>query len=294
MRVSDGMLQDQALRSIERARDRASTASSVASSGMRVEKPSDDPVAFALARRETARQATAQASERTADHGLALTTGAEGALGGVSDALSRARELAVQMSNGTYSASDRAAVAHEVRGLRSDIASLGNTQVKGQYVFGGYLDSAPPFDPVTGAYSGDNSVPRLEVAPHLHLPIVVPGGTTFGAGSGTDILATLDNLATALDANNITNVRASLTGIDASFQQINDARAELGSQMLAFEGARAGAQVAQDTAATSRAQLVEIDPYRAYSNLANAQTALDAAVSVASKLPFRGLVNSGG
>ena len=294
MRVSDGMLQDQALRSIERARDRASTASSVASSGMRVEKPSDDPVAFALARRETARQATAQASERTADHGLALTTGAEGALGGVSDALSRARELAVQMSNGTYSASDRAAVAHEVRGLRSDIASLGNTQVKGQYVFGGYLDSAPPFDAVTGAYSGDNSVPRLEVAPHLHLPIVVPGGTTFGAGSGTDILATLDNLATALDANNITNVRASLTGIDASFQQINDARAELGSQMLAFEGARAGAQVAQDTAATSRAQLVEIDPYRAYSNLANAQTALDAAVSVASKLPFRGLVNSGG
>ena len=294
MRVSDGMLQDQALRSIERARDRASTASSVASSGMRVEKPSDDPVAFALARRETARQATAQASERTADHGLALTTGAEGALGGVSDALSRARELAVQMSNGTYSASDRAAVAHEVRGLRSDIASLGNAQVKGQYVFGGYLDSAPPFDPVTGAYTGDNSVPRLEVAPHLHLPINVPGGTTFGAGSGTDILATLDNLATALDANNITNVRASLTGIDASFQQINDARAELGSQMLAFEGARAGAQVAQDTAATSRAQLVEIDPYRAYSNLANAQTALDAAVSVASKLPFRGLVNSGG
>ena len=262
---------------------------------MRVEKPSDDPVAFALARRESARQATAQASERSADHGLALTTGAEGALGGVSDALSRARELAVQMSNGTYSASDRAAVAYEVRGLRSEIASLGNTQVKGQYVFGGYLDSAPPFDPVTGVYSGDDQVPRIEVAPHMHLPIIVPGGTTFGASGGTtDILATLDTFATALDANNLTNVRASLTGIDASFQQINDARAELGSQMLAFEGARAGAQVAQDTAATSRAQLVEIDPYRAYSDLANAQTALDAAVSVASKLPFRGLVNSGG
>jgi flagellar hook-associated protein 3 FlgL len=288
------MLQDLAQRSLERAREKIATATSVASTGVRVQKPSDDPVAFAAARRESARESTARSSERTADLGYSLASGADDALAGVGEAISRAKELAVQLSNGTLTAEDRAAASAEVRGLRADIADLGNTEVQGVYVFGGYLDGAPPFDATTGAYAGDDQVRRVEVAPHLHLPIAVPGGTTFGAGTATDILATLDRMATALDTNDIAGVRGSITGLDASLTRVNDARSELGTQMLAFEGARAGAQIAQDRGASTRAALVEVDPYRAYSDLANAETALQAAVAVASKLPFNGLVNGGG
>ena len=294
MRVSDGMLQNLAQRSIETAREKAATASSVASSGVRVHKPSDDPAAHALARRESARESTARASERTADLGLSLTAGADDALAGVGEALSRARELAVQMSNGTLTATERAAGAHEARQLRAEIAGLANTEVEGVHVFAGYRDAAPPFDVATGAYSGDGAVRQLEVTPFLRLPVGVSGATTFGAGTGTDVLATLDAMATALDANDVAGVRSGIDALDASADQVNDARAQLGAQMRSFEGARVGAQVAQDRGAATRARLVEADPYRAYSDLANAERALEAAVTVAARLPFPGLIGRGG
>jgi len=292
MRVSDGMLHDMAQRGIERAREKAASASATASSGLRVQKPSDDPVAHALARRETARESTARSSERTAEHGLSLTAGAEGALAGVTDALGRARELGVQLANGTFTAEDRAAAAYEVRELRHAIAGLANTEVEGVHVFAGYRDAAPPFDQVTGAYSGDGAVRKLEVAPYLRFPVGVSGATTFGAGTGTDVFATLDAMATALDTNDVAGVRASLDGLDASATQVLDARAELGSQMRGFEGARSAAQIAQDRGAATRAQLTEVDPYRAFLQLANAERALEASVAVAARLPFAGLLGA--
>ena len=48
MRVSDGMVQELGQRAIADARARNAAATSIASSGMRVQKPSDDPVAFAI------------------------------------------------------------------------------------------------------------------------------------------------------------------------------------------------------------------------------------------------------
>ena len=52
MRVSDSMISDLARTSVASARDRALSTQRVASSGIRVEKPSDDPTAAALGRRK--------------------------------------------------------------------------------------------------------------------------------------------------------------------------------------------------------------------------------------------------
>jgi flagellar hook-associated protein 3 FlgL len=290
MRVSDGMVQDLGQRAMSSARARSALATSIAASGMRVQKPSDDPVAFALGRRDTAREQVAIASERTSDYAMSVSIGADQALAEAGDALARARELAVQMSNGTYTANERTFAASAARELRLEVINAANREVDGTYVFGGYRDGAPPFDPTTGAYTGDGLVKQVEVAPFLRLPVSVSGATTFGAGTGTDVLATLEALATALDTNDPAAVQALLPDIDTSAQQINGARVDLGGQIRGFEVTKSTAGLVQERSAASRAQQIEADPFRAYSDLLNAERALQGAVSVVARLPFPGLV----
>jgi len=293
MRVSDGMVQELGQRAIANARARNAAATSIASSGMRVQKPSDDPVAFAIGRRDTAREQVAVASARTSEYAMSVSIGADQALAEAGDALARARELAVQMASGTYTANERTFAASAARELRLEVLNAANREVDGTYIFGGYRDGAPPFDATTGAYSGDGLVKQVEVAPFLRLPVSVSGATTFGAGTGTDVLATLEALATALDANDPTTVQSLLADIDASAQQINGARVDLGGQIRGFDVTLATAELVQDRSAASRAQQIEADPYRAYSDLVNAERALQAAVGVAARLPFPGLATGG-
>jgi flagellar hook-associated protein 3 FlgL len=290
VRVSDGMVNDLGQRSIASARARSAAATSIASSGMRVQKPSDDPVAFALGRRDTAREQVAIASARTSEYAMSVSIGADQALAEAGDALARARELAVQMANGTYTANERTFAASAARELRLEVLNAANREVDGTYVFGGYRDGAPPFDATTGVYSGDGLVKQVEVAPFLRLPLSVSGATTFGAGTGTDVFATLEALATALDANDPVAVRATISAIDASAQQINGSRVDLGGQIRGFDVTKATAELVQERSAASRAQQIEADPFRAYSDLLNAERALQGAVSVVSRLPFPGLV----
>jgi flagellar hook-associated protein 3 FlgL len=284
------MVQDLGQRAMSSARARSALATSIAASGMRVQKPSDDPVAFALGRRDTAREQVAIASERTSDYAMSVSIGADQALAEAGDALARARELAVQMSNGTYTANERTFAASAARELRLEVINAANREVDGTYVFGGYRDGAPPFDPTTGAYTGDGLVKQVEVAPFLRLPVSVSGATTFGAGTGTDVLATLEALATALDTNDPAAVQALLPDIDTSAQQINGARVDLGGQIRGFEVTKSTAGLVQERSAASRAQQIEADPFRAYSDLLNAERALQGAVSVVARLPFPGLV----
>jgi flagellar hook-associated protein 3 FlgL len=287
------MVQELGQRAIANARARNAAATSIASSGMRVQKPSDDPVAFAIGRRDTAREQVAVASARTSEYAMSVSIGADQALAEAGDALARARELAVQMASGTYTANERTFAASAARELRLEVLNAANREVDGTYIFGGYRDGAPPFDATTGAYSGDGLVKQVEVAPFLRLPVSVSGATTFGAGTGTDVLATLEALATALDANDPTTVQSLLADIDASAQQINGARVDLGGQIRGFDVTLATAELVQDRSAASRAQQIEADPYRAYSDLVNAERALQAAVGVAARLPFPGLATGG-
>ena len=291
MRVSDTMLFQQSRRRLEAARTAAAEAQGRAASGLRVAAPSDDPLAASLARRESARIARADAGLRTVDAGKMALEAADSALDHVGTLLARAREVAVQSANATVGAEERRGAAREIEPLRQQVIALGNIEAGGRYVFGGYLDGAPPFD-AAGVYSGDGAVRDLEVAPGVRLASGVSATKTFGIGAGTDVLAVLETLRVALDANDVPTVASSLDALAASTSQIAEARADLGASMNAFDVAQAAAGRSRDRAVADRQRLVEVDPFDAYSDLARAERALEAAVQVATQLPLPGLVGS--
>ena len=97
------------------------------SSGLRVNSAKDDAAGLAIAERMNAQAKGLSVASRNANDGISLAQTAEGALGKVGDMLQRMRELAVQSSNATNSASDREALQAEVDQLRSEIDRVAKT-----------------------------------------------------------------------------------------------------------------------------------------------------------------------
>jgi flagellar hook-associated protein 3 FlgL len=270
-------------------RQQLDTAQAQAQSGQRVEKPSDDPQAFAHAQQYTAQHARAAQHEKAAGSALSSLQTADGALADVDNLLQRARDIAVEGASDTLSASDRAGLAQEVSQLHDQLVALGNTQDGSRYLFAGYKDGSAPFDSA-GNYSGDVSGQQVEVAPGVTLPLGLTGDRVFAAAGGQDLFAALTSLQTALGGSSAANTSATISTLDLGLEQLRSSRSQLGNYMNAAEAAQSVAQRVQDTATQSRSKLVDIDAAVAYTNLAQAQSALSAAVQIAGQLPPPGLV----
>jgi flagellin len=91
------------------------------SSGLRINSAKDDAAGLAIADRLTSQIKGSDQAARNANDGISLAQTAEGDLAQIGNNLQRIRELAVQSSNGTNSASDRASLNNEASQLASEI-----------------------------------------------------------------------------------------------------------------------------------------------------------------------------
>lgn len=292
MRVTDRMLYDRARIDGGAARERLNEATARVSTGLRVSQPGDDPAAAGLVALERQRQARFDALATTAGRASDELGAADGALDTVASALSRARELAVQLSNATYSASDRAAGATEVKGLISTIVGAMNAKAGNRYVFSGTQDGTQPFDGVvldgagnvdrtlTGAYHGDALVRQVEIAPGVFQDASLRADVALkGAGGGIDVLATLADLANALGADDPAAVAATLTGLTQGTAQVATARGTAGAAMSTLDAAVSAGHAARDDSKKRVADLAEADLLTSSTELALAEHALNAALT---------------
>lgn len=292
MRVTDSMITELARSSVADARDRALSAQRVASTGIRVEKPSDDPTAAAIGRRKTAEQARVAGMVQAATRGKSTIDSVDDGLSQVDELLARVQELAIQAANDTASAQDRASLAPEVKALREQILAVANTRIDGKYVMGGMQQDVAPFD-TSGTFVGDRTVPTIEVAPGVRAPISVAAGDVFAPASGLDVLGALDRLATALGGNDIAGIRTGIDDVTTATAQVSSARGALGVSQGTMTMAISLGDAMKTRIAEVHANAVEADAYDAISALTTTQTALQQAVSIASRLPLPGLAQKG-
>ncbi len=91
------------------------------STGLRINSAKDDAAGLAISNRMTSDIRGFAVAIRNANDGMSMAQTAEGAIGQVSDMLQRMRELAVQSSNGSMNADNRAASQLEVAQLKAQI-----------------------------------------------------------------------------------------------------------------------------------------------------------------------------
>lgn len=113
------------------------------SSGLRINSAKDDAAGLAISERFTAQIRGLDQARRNANDGISLAQTAEGALQSSGDILQRIRELAVQSSNATNSASDRQALNAEVNQLTSELDRIAKTtEFNGSKLLDGSFGSA--------------------------------------------------------------------------------------------------------------------------------------------------------
>ena len=97
------------------------------SSGLRINSAKDDAAGLAISDRMNSQIKGMTQATRNANDGVSMAQTAEGALSSSGDMLQRIRELAVQSSNSSNSASDRKALQTEVTQLTSELNRVANT-----------------------------------------------------------------------------------------------------------------------------------------------------------------------
>ena len=155
------------------------------SSGKRVLKPSDDPLAAANILGINQRIAGMDQFERNFDSIESHLDQQETVVTSVSNALQRIRDLVVQGKSTTLNDTDRRSIATEIRERRDELVDLGNTRdSSGEYIFSGTAVNIKPFtSDLTGAvvYNGDQTVRQIQISETRKLDEGLSGHDVFMA-----------------------------------------------------------------------------------------------------------------
>lgn len=135
MRISTQMMYEQNMRGITDSQSRWLGFGEQMSTGKRVNRPSDDPIAASQA------IVLSQAQSQNSQYALARTFATqkvsleENVLGQVTTAIQAAQEKIVYAGNGSLSDTDRASVATDLKGIRDQLMNLANsTDGNGRYI----------------------------------------------------------------------------------------------------------------------------------------------------------------
>lgn len=267
-----------------RAASRLDKATLVASSGQRVNKPSDDPTAYGSMVRRNQALGLIEEHTRSATRAQGALEIAHDRLARAGDLFARAQALAVNGANGTLDGGSRELIAGEVRAIREELVSLANTRYDDKYLFGGTRTDVAPFDPTTGAFLGNDQVLRVPVLDGAPQVASVSGAKAFTAAGGRDVFADLDALVSALEADDPDAIRATLEPLDASREQI--VRAQVDASFGA-DRMRSALDVLATTKVVISEQLsneIGGDPVAQLSDLTLARSAYERSIAVTKQL----------
>src|SRR6478609_6132607 len=202
MRVTEQMRYDSVANNLSQLSSRQAKAAQEAQTGVRVNLPSDDPIAAAQLARLAASQSQVAARRSTINSVRGDAELAESSLQQASDLMATAKELAMQGGNGSLGASERATLALQVKDIRDQLVGIANTRGTSGYLFAGSATETKPFS--------------------------ASGAKAFTSAGGRDVFGDLDALYNALNSNDTTAIGVSIDGLDRSRSQITNAQAAVG------------------------------------------------------------------
>ncbi len=253
-------------------------------SGKAVNSLSDDPVnAGRILRSKSTLEAFDQYT-RNANTGLTYLSIAESTMDRVKSIIIRVKEVAVSEASGTAGSASRLNAAFEVSQLRDELISLGNKNYQGSFMFGGYESGTEPFD-TGGAYSGDTAEYAIQVGQSKTLAIGINGGKVLkGVGGGVDIIQLVDDLQTALNADDTAGIQTAVDDMDDSFEQVSMAVSDIGGRISRLNSIISDIDSSKLNVQAALSGIEDIDIIQVISDLARRQTALEAAISSAAKV----------
>jgi flagellar hook-associated protein 3 FlgL len=249
------------------------------STGKQLTRSSDDPIGMNRALELRATLSAREQESRNADDGQMWLDLADTKLQDVVAQVQRARELAVR--GATYiGTQEREAIAMEIGHLRDDIVALANSQHQGRGLFSGF-SSGDAVQKVAGSwtYTGDAGQINRRVGENEVVTINVTGDVAFGFAGGTDVFTVLDDLETALYADDTAGVEAAISDIDTSLETVLGGLGIIGARSNQLEQASARTLHEIQTITEQLSSIEDIDIAEAVMELELQKTAYEAALA---------------
>ena len=227
------------------------------SSGLRINRASDDIGGLAIAESLRSDIRVLRMGLRNLNDGVSLTNVAEGGMNQISDILIRMRELSAQSASGTVTNAERVDLDLEFQQLIAEIDRIANaTEFNGQALLDGSLAAGGGPTPIHfGLDATANSF--IDINAEADVDAVDAAGLGI---AGEDVLSqgnattALTNLDTALDT--LSGERSSLAAVQNRLTRIIPGQAILVENLQAAESQIRDADIAEEVALLARNQIL--------------------------------------
>ncbi|WP_316347394.1 flagellar hook-associated protein FlgL [Desulfuromonas acetoxidans] len=210
----------------------------------------------------------------------------DGYLDTVENIMQRIQEITTAAINSSLSDADAVTYADEVATLKEQLVDIANTQVNGKYLFAGFTDDTQPFsvDAVSGdvSYDGTTDIKYVEVGPGETVQSNLTGDVLFT--DSVDVFAVFDDLEANLRAGDVAALQVSLDAIEPATDQIRTQRSLMGNDNARLEDNRAMLEEVKLQMKTTLSRYEDADMIEVFSDMTQAETALEAALAVSSRL----------
>ncbi len=223
------------------------------SSGMRINRAGDDASGLAVSEKMRSQIRGLQQAEENAANGISFIQATEGYLQETQDILQRMRELAVQSSNGIYSAEDRMQIQVEVSQLVDEVNRIAShAQFNGMNLLTGRFARETGENSVTGSmwfHIGANMDQREQV----YIGTMTAQGLGIQSTTGVPHSASFISIETADSANRTIGV------LDMALRKVNKQRADLGAYQNRLEHSIKGLSVGSENLQAAESRIRDAD-----------------------------------
>jgi flagellar hook-associated protein 3 FlgL len=293
MKISTSFLFDRATERMSKIQNKLATTQAQMAESKQILSPSDAPDQAAAIQRLKGEVQRQDSHMRTLDVAMRRYTAEETALSSSNDILIRMKELGLQAANDTLSPDDRKGVAVELKALRDQLLSLGNTRDdSGNYLFSGTRVNTPAF--AEGAngevvYQGDQTQTRIPAGVERTVQFTRAGTDVFSRvvrenGDSVGFFDALDQMVESVTESQTGKIQQGIADLTQMHNNLTLSQAQNGSDQNVVQSQL---DVLSETALRFKSTLSEIedlDYAEAVTRMNKEMMALEAAMGSFSKI----------
>jgi flagellar hook-associated protein 3 FlgL len=283
-RVTNNTLYRNSLRDIQSTAEAFARAQQQVSSGKRLQQASDDPSAATVGLRERAEIRAVDRYREANDSVDSRLRVTDTVLSDIISSITTAQTRAASGRTTVLTPAQREAIALEIDGAKEAIFTAVNTSYRGIYLFAGADNTTAPYSrsgATISAYQGDANVVQVDVSRTSSASVTVDGGSLLQGSAASDLFQSLDALATAVRAGDMTGIDNGLDELEQAFNRATSAQSRVGATLSALPAEKARLDELRRASDSRRSQAEEISLAEAISEMSRADQAQKVAIAAA-------------
>ncbi len=244
MKISTSFLFDRATERMSTIQNKLATTQAQMAVGKQILAPSAAPDQAAAIQRLKGEVERQVSHMRTLEVAMRRYTAEETALSSSNDILIRMKELGIQAANDTLAPDDRKAIGVEMKALRDQLLSLGNTRDdSGNYLFSGTRVNTPAFaEDASGdvVYQGDQTQTRIPAGVERTVQFTRAGTDVFSRvvrddGQAVGFFDALDQMIDGVNSSRTGRIQQGIADITQMHNSLTLSQAQNGSDQVVLQ-----------------------------------------------------------